>query len=110
MELCYEERIVVNGHGLRAARREKFLSRPSGSGKTRFAVFCESGAFLRRLDHHVERRKTRHELAHLDVWGVDEFEFCPEITVRPPRQFDWMAKKAQGCVCAHVTARRVYFS
>jgi hypothetical protein len=102
----------VSGNGIRAARREKFLSKPLENGKTPFPA--GSGAFLRRLAHSINRQIARNELAQ---WVGDFCDDLQDNVVQPVRrevqlvrnESDWMVQKASRCAAVHVTGSRVFF-
>lgn len=102
---------IMSGNGIRAARREKFLSRRLENGAS---MWVPANKFWRRHVHHIDRRACRQQLA-ATLAVVEDFHDEKEFRkfVAPVRdnkaQFNWMYKEASRCGSVHATARRVYF-
>lgn len=100
-------------HGIRAARRDKELSRPCG-GKS----YAPASKFFRKLSHHTERCNFRNQVNNLVEEAVAELQiFNSEIEqllgilfLAAVDEGDWMPKRAKYCAAVHVTSGRVYFN
>lgn len=104
----------MSGNGIRAARREKELSRPLGDGKSppKRHICMTSGVLMRRHAHHVERRVLRDQFMIID--------FNDFLKPEPPAvsmAFLWdhvpggtdLRPLIHGRASVHVTEKQVYF-
>jgi hypothetical protein len=96
---------VMSGNGVRAARREKHLSKPLESGQS---IWADSTAFMRRLAHHINRQVVRSQLAE----AISSFrEDLRGVAVSTPdKRGDWMVERASRCGCVHAAPHRLYFN
>lgn len=119
-----EKMQIMNGHGKRAARREKFLSKPLADGRPPFtfiAINPGAGTFLRRKAHKSNRQALKLELASVDA---EEALHEASITshrpahltadtpnvVLPDLRGAWMYQRIRQCLSVHVTRDRIYFN
>jgi len=107
-----------HGHGLRAARREKFLSKPLADGRRPFAFIAinpGAGTFLKRMAHKAERRIIRHELEKEIQEAIKEASVAKPVrlaTTTATSDFprgEWMPKRAAYCGAVHATEHHIYF-